>query len=60
MTKYDEAMLALGQYVFENSAFIRCDHQDQAFREMVNERLIGLVDAVDSAEFGGDDDGDET
>lgn len=55
MTKYDEAMLALGQYVFETSAFIRCDHPNEAFREQVNERLTGLVDDVDSVAFGGDE-----
>ncbi len=54
MSAYNEALLALGQYVYAESAFIRCDHPDPAFREMVNERLTGLVDAVDSVEFGGD------
>lgn len=54
---YNDALLALGLYVYAASAFIRCDHPNEAFREQVNERLTGLVDAVDSVAFGGDEDG---
>lgn len=57
MSTYNDALLALGQYAYANSAFIRCDHPHPALREQINEHLIGLVDAVDSAEFGGDGDG---
>ena len=67
MSAYNDALLALGQYVYAASAWIRCDHPRRAIREQTNEHLIGLVDAVDSAamamemvdavdsaEFGGD------
>ena len=67
MSTYNDALLALGQYAYANSAFIRSDHPHPALREQINERLTGLVDAVDSAamamemvdavdsaEFGGD------
>lgn len=56
MSAYNDALLALGQYVYAASAWIRCDHPHRAIREQTNERLTGLVDAVDSAELGGDDD----
>lgn len=59
MSTYSDALLALGQYVYANSAFIRCDHPHPALREQINEHLIGLVDAVDSAAMEMENDSDE-
>lgn len=49
MNAYNDALLALGRYVYAAAAFIRCDHPSAAICAEVNERLTGLVDAVDSA-----------
>ena len=59
MSAYNDALLALGQYVYAAAAWIRCDHPHPALREQINERLTGLVDAVDSAAMEMENDSDE-